>query len=101
MTEEDKIIEEWYSADIFHTKIEEFISSVSSIMDIGCGIRPQQYIVPDLLICVEPYQEYAEILKKNLSGTNSIIIPLDAKATLSIFPDKSIDSIFLIDVIEH
>lgn len=101
MTEEDKIIEEWYSADIFHTKIKEFISSVSSIMDIGCGIRPQQYIVPDLLICVEPYQEYAEILKKNLSGTNSIIIPLDAKATLSIFPDKFIDSIFLIDVIEH
>ncbi|AFB21253.1 methyltransferase domain-containing protein [Rickettsia canadensis] len=101
MTEEDKIVEEWYSADIFHTKIKEFISSVSSIMDIGCGIRPQQYIVPDLLICVEPYQGYAEILKKNLSGTNSIIIPLDAKTALTTFSDKSIDSIFLIDVIEH
>ncbi|AAU03805.1 methyltransferase domain-containing protein [Rickettsia typhi] len=97
----DKIVEEWYSKDILHIKIKEFISPVYSVIDIGCGIRPQQYIIPDLLICVEPYKEYTEILKKNLSGTNSIIIPLDAKSALSTLPDKSIDSIFLIDVIEH
>ncbi|ABV79265.1 hypothetical protein A3306_06035 [Rickettsia bellii] len=101
MVEKNKIIEKWYSADIFYTKIKEFINPAFSIMDIGCGIRPQQYIIPDLLICVEPHQEYVEILKKNLSGTNSIIIPFEAKVVLETFLDKSVDSIFLMDVIEH
>ena len=100
MIKEKKVLE-WCSADIFHTKINEFILPASSVMDIGCGIRPQQYIIPDFLICVEPHQEYVEILKKNLSNTNSVIIPFDARSALATFPDKSIDSMFLIDVIEH
>jgi hypothetical protein len=77
------------------------MSPANSVLDIGCGIRPQQYISPGFLICVEPHLEYVEILKKNLNQTNSIIIPLDGRTALQSLPDKSIDSIFLIDVIEH
>ncbi|WP_342259559.1 hypothetical protein [Candidatus Tisiphia endosymbiont of Metellina segmentata] len=92
---------EWCDSQTFFKRASELIETVSIVMDIGCGIRPQQFVIPDFLICVEPHLEYVEILKKNLDGTNSIIISLDAKQALSALPDNAVDSIFLIDVIEH
>ena len=100
MIKENTILE-WCDSSAFYNRASELIEPVSSVMDIGCGIRPQQFITPDFLICVEPHPEYVEILKKNLIGTNSIIISLDARQALSSMVDGSIDSIFLIDVIEH
>lgn len=91
----------WLENDIFYDEVRKYIQSADVVLDVGCGIRPQQYIVPKLLICIEPYHEYAEILKQNFDGTNTVIIQLDAKQALSSFPDKSTDTIFLIDVIEH
>ena len=91
----------WCDRDEFHAKAASFIKHVSTVLDIGCGIRPQQYITPELLICVEPHLEYVEVLKTSLKDANAVIIPLDAIRALAGMPDRSIDSIFLIDVIEH
>jgi hypothetical protein len=91
----------WCDREEFHSKAASFIKPVSTVLDIGCGIRPQQYITPELLICVEPHLEYVEILKTSLKDASAVIIPLDAKRALAGMPDRSVDSIFLIDVIEH
>lgn len=91
----------WCDRDELHSKAASFIKPVSTVLDIGCGIRPQQYITPELLICIEPHIEYVEILKRSLKDANAVIIPLDAAKALAGMPDRSIDSIFLIDVIEH
>ena len=91
----------WCNSQTLNAEATNLMKSVSSVLDIGCGIRPQQYIVPSFLICVEPHLEYVEILKRNLKDVNAIIIPLDAKTVLSALPSRSIDSVFLIDVIEH
>lgn len=91
----------WCEADRFHEHAASLIKSVSSVLDIGCGIRPQQFIQPELLICVEPHLEYVEILKRNLRGSNAVIVTNDAISALRGMPDCSVDSIFLIDVIEH
>lgn len=91
----------WCDRDEFHAKAASFIKPVSTVLDIGCGIRPQQYITPELLICVEPHLEYVEVLKTSLKDANAVIIPLDAIRALAGMPDRSMDSIFLIDVIEH
>lgn len=91
----------WCDRDQFHSEAATFIKPVSTVLDIGCGIRPQQYITPEYLICVEPHLEYVEILKTSLKDANAVIIPLDALKALAGMPDRSIDSIFLIDVIEH
>ena len=91
----------WCDSESFHSEAQQQIESASSVLDIGCGIRPQQYVIPEYLICVEPHLEYVEILKKNLQGSNALIIPLDAISALRALPDSSVDSIFLIDVIEH
>jgi hypothetical protein len=97
----DKATIQWCEAPDFYREAESQIKPAGSVLDIGCGIRPQQYIVPDVLICVEPHLEYVEVLKHNLRDAPAIIIPLEAKRVLAALPDRSVDSIFLIDVIEH
>ena len=98
MTNENII---WCDAFAIHQVVVEHIQQTRIALDIGCGIRPQTYIVPEVLICVEPYSEYIEILKKTLAETSTLILPLNALEALNILPNHSVDSIFMIDVIEH
>ena len=92
---------EWCDSHELQSRTAALIKPAFSVLDIGCGIRPQQFITPELLICIEPHHEYVEILKKNLHNANAVIIPLDAIQALKGLPNRSVDCIFLIDVIEH
>lgn len=92
---------EWCEKGDFETRARQLIRPASVVLDIGCGIRPQRFVVPDVAICVEPYQEYIDYLKRNVESANILIIPLGALAALKALPDRSVDSVFMIDVIEH
>ncbi|TXH04366.1 MAG: class I SAM-dependent methyltransferase [Candidatus Moraniibacteriota bacterium] len=95
------IVIEWCDKEHFETKAKQLIKPASVILDIGCGIRPQRFVVPDVAICVEPYQEYVDYLKRSVDSANILVIPLGALEALKALPDRSVDSIFMIDVIEH
>jgi len=71
------------------------------VLDLGCGIRPQDFFNPAVHICCEPYSEYLEQLRLRFRGRSSVLIPLTAQAAVQWMPDKSVDSIFLLDFIEH
>jgi len=100
------------SRSIIWTEREEFlqegierIAEVDVLLDIGCGILPHDdYISPKVYICCEPYQEYVEILEEKINkNTNTIFVVLnyDWEAVVNHFADESVDTIFLLDVIEH
>ncbi len=71
------------------------------VLDIGCGIRPQQFFKPAVHICCEPHSEYLEALKRHFKDANAVLIPTTAQDAIKWMPDKSVDSIFMIDFIEH
>ena len=84
------------------SSIDDLIKETEIILDVGCGIVPINYFRPKLHIMVEPWKEYADILSCRHGDDKSVlIIKLGALEALSALQTRSIDSIFLIDVIEH
>jgi hypothetical protein len=74
------------------------------LLDIGCGIMPQTTLVPSVHICVEPYQEYVDVLQQKTSGASDrsfVIIRGTWREALDMLPAKSVDTVILADVIEH
>lgn len=84
------------------------INNVNIVLDIGCGIRPQTLANTFIHICVDAHKQYLDILKKRIRESKGV------KGTLKFlfynktvdnvildFPKKSVDTVFLLDVIEH
>jgi hypothetical protein len=89
--------------DLLPTVIKK-LKKIEVVLDIGCGIRPQQYIKPLVHICCEPFKQYvAQLLNKikNEYDRNYVIIKATWSEAVRIFPPKSVDTVFLLDVIEH
>ena len=57
-------------------------------------------------ICCEPYSEYIAYLQKNIVNADIrdrryVILNMGWREAVHYFPEKSVDTIFLVDVIEH
>lgn len=85
---------------VFCDTVKMYMKQVNRLLDIGCGIKPQNYIHAKEHICCEPYHEYVNHLVVNKTE-NQLIIQADWEKAIEIFPNNMIDSIFVIDVIEH
>lgn len=104
MTELQGMIETVYfdSSDELLSAVGKVVKETEIVADIGCGIVPMNYFRPKLHLMVEPWKEYADILAYRHSGDKSvIIIRTGALEALRQLADNSVDSIFLLDVIEH
>ena len=82
--------------------IENIVVETDIVLDVGCGIVPMNYFRPKLHMMVEPWDEYAEVLRQRHADDKSVfILKLGAIEALGALHDKSVDSVFLLDVIEH
>lgn len=79
------------------------------LLDIGCGIRPHEYAHHNTYIACEPFSEYVEVLKKDRKecsqtlflDTTFLILNEDWRRYLDKYEDYAVDTVYLIDVIEH
>jgi glycosyltransferase involved in cell wall biosynthesis len=93
---------QWFDRETLDRIVPNYIREADIVLDIGCGIRPQEVIKPKLRICVEPYEEYVQVLREKYQGAPDVsIIQNTALEAVSTFSDKSVDSVFLVDLIEH
>ncbi|MBI2482143.1 MAG: class I SAM-dependent methyltransferase [Candidatus Vogelbacteria bacterium] len=89
--------------DLFR-EVKKKIITTDIVLDIGCGINPEQMIIPAVHICYEPFQEYIDYLQNKIRGQFDrvyLVLKGTWKDAIETFPDKSVDTVFLIDVIEH
>ena len=94
----------WVSRDSFMRTAINMIEATDIALDIGTGIVPHGYINTFIYICCEPFDEYVEVLKKKTKKAEDrifVILNMDWEQALNKFKPDSVDSVFLIDVIEH
>jgi hypothetical protein len=79
------------------------IPDVEVVLDLGAGICPQPFIKkPYVHICVEAHRPYLERLKREVSeDPKFVLINAPWEEVISNFPDKSVDTVFALDFIEH
>lgn len=92
----------WFHRDALDKIVPYYIQKGSVVLDIGCGIKPQEFFLPKLHICCEPHPEYVKVLQNRFKeSANIFILQGKGQDIVKMMPDGSVDSIFLIDVIEH
>lgn len=87
-----------------HRKILEIyvrfkVRRTASALDIGAGIRPCPWFTPWTHVVIEPHQEYVERLRE--MRPDIIALTGTAQEKLPDIESKSLDSVFLLDVLEH
>ena len=94
----------WVPADKLMSVARSRFLPTDVLLDIGCGIVPQNYVVPAAHICVEPFSDYVEVLREKLRGVTDrsfVILNSSWKDALKVFPPQSVDTVVILDVIEH
>jgi len=93
---------EWVEHDSLFERAAALVKPVSSVMDIGCGLRPQTLIhSPSVLVCVEVHDEYIAELRRRFAGTTTVILQGQVPGCLAVLPDRCIDTVVMLDFIEH
>jgi hypothetical protein len=87
------------SADDMHKIAAGFLQPARSCADIGPGLRPQRLLDCPVHLLVEPYSVYAD--KLVITYPEKLTVVQDGVAFLKSVPDRSVDTVFLLDVIEH
>lgn len=80
------------------------LEQVDLLLDIGCGIRPQQLVRPMTHICCEPCSQYVAHLQAAVAASfdrSYLIVNAGWREAVLLFPAGSVDTVFLVDVIEH
>jgi hypothetical protein len=85
----------------FHLLTRFYIKTVPIVVDIGCGTRPQPYIIPYLHVCIDPYKPYLDKIEETKDriwvkkcGDWKYAIDMMQKGMRA-------NSVFLLDIIEH
>ncbi len=94
----------WLVANKLLLEVTKKLEPAKTILDIGCGIRPQKLVQPAIHICCEPFEQYVSYLQKEVipkANYDCIILKTKWEDVINILPPKSVDTVFLLDVIEH
>ena len=92
----------YYEREEINSEIPKFLKRVDTLVDIGCGIRPFLNGNCKTRICVEPWKEYIDILNHcHPKDASYVFLQMDALTAVKTFPDNSVDSVCMIDLIEH
>lgn len=95
---------QWVGADDFFRAGMATLLPSCVLLDIGPGIRPQNYIIPLVHICCEPFQQYVERLRAIAARATDRMFVIQAMTWQQVvenFSADSVDTVILSDVIEH
>lgn len=75
------------------------LRSAHTLLEIGPGIQPQTFIPAMVHVCVEPFTPYAETL--SAAHPDYLVLNCTWEQALEVLLPGSVDTVILMDVIEH
>lgn len=100
MTPRDRLVN--VTKDEAWEKLRERLLDAAVVLDIGPGICPQAYVNPCVHICAEPHLPYIHRLRQQtFADPRYVILNCTWQIAMKVLPDKSVDTVFAMDVIEH
>ena len=92
----------WVRREAAARIVEARVAHSEVALDVGPGIRPQAFFRPAVHICAEPFLPYVERMRELHQGDERFVyLNCTWERALGLFPDKALDSVFALDVIEH
>jgi hypothetical protein len=92
----------WCSREELYTEAIKTAIPSKIVLDVGAGIHPQQFFTPAIHIIVEPFLPYVtKLMETDASSHHQIYINSVWTDAMKLLPDKSVDTVFAVDVIEH
>lgn len=103
MPETTHIEETWLDREALAEAVYKRVLPAGVVLDIGCGIKPQRFVQPTVHICCEPFEGYHAELGELLDrrAVHGIILKATWQQAVELLPPRSVDTVFLLDVIEH
>lgn len=93
---------QWFDRETLAKVVRFYVRETDVVLDIGCGIKPQEFFKPRLHILCEPCQEYVSVLRQKFPDSpDRFILMSTAEDLVRLLPDRSVDTVFLLDIIEH
>lgn len=94
----------WLGKETFFQTVIRRLVPAEIVLDVGCGIRPQPYVRPMVHICCDPFDQYLARLGETLRNEHDrsyVLLKATWSDAVRLFPPKSVDTVFLLDVVEH
>src|ERR671933_1586207 len=92
----------WFERQTLDRVVAERIQKVNIVLDVSPGLQPQMFFRPRLHICCETHPERVRILQDHFGEASSfVILQASALEALEVMPDGSVDTVFLLNSIEH
>lgn len=92
----------WVEKSALSEAVAQRVLSTGVVLDVGPGIRPQTLVPAELLIFAEAHRPYVERLRAIVGeGRRAVFLNGRWDAALALLLDRSVDSVFALDFIEH
>lgn len=99
---DDVVSTVWGDADELFRAACSRMRAAHTVLDIGCGIRPQPFVDAAIHICCEPCEDYMHrLMVESSHEPKYVYLACDLARATGMFPPGSVDSVFLVDVLEH